>query len=76
MCENFLIRKRLRECREQKGFSRAQVSKMTEISARTIAFWENERCLPPLDKVIKLANLYDVSIDYLANRTDNPEVNK
>ncbi len=31
---------------------------------------------PTIDKIEKIADYFDVSIDYLIGRTDNPEMNK
>ena len=32
--------------------------------------------IPSIEKIIKIADYLDVSIDYLVGRTDNPEINK
>ena len=73
------IKKRLKEIRESKEFSRPKVSKETGIPEATLKDWEMNGTLPRLDKAQQLAQLYGVSLDYLACRTDepiNPEVNK
>lgn len=38
----------------------------------TISNFENEQRKPSLDMVIKLADYFQVSIDYLVGRTDDP----
>lgn len=76
MFEKILIKKRLRECREKKGFVRPYVVKKVGIGLNTLIGWESNICLPPLDKAGQLAELYGVSLDYIVGRTDNPEVNK
>ena len=37
---------------------------------------ERKGSLPSIDKIYKLACYFNVSLDYLVGRTDNPEVNK
>lgn len=32
--------------------------------------------MPPTDTLLILANYYNVSIDYILKRTENPEINK
>lgn len=76
MFEKFLIKKRLRECRDNKGFTRPAVVKATGIPLNTLSDWEMRVSMPPLDKAGQLAELYEVSVDYILGRTDNPEVNK
>lgn len=76
MEEIYSIKKKLRKIRENKGLSRPKVSEKTGIPRRSIEYWEMDGNLPPLDKSKILAELYGVSLDYLACRTDNPEVNK
>lgn len=37
---------------------------------------ERKEKAPSFDKIIRIADCLDVSIDYLAGRTSNPEINK
>ena len=71
----FLIKKRLKEIRENKKFSRPKVAKETGISRGTIEWWEMKGS-PISEQIISLADYYNVSLDYIACRTDKPEVNK
>lgn len=41
-----------------------------------IGNFENANKKPSLDAVITLADYFNVSIDYLLGRADNPEINK
>ena len=73
----FIFKKRLREIRQSKGLSRPQVSKETGIPIGTIEGWESrDKQIPLLDKIAVIAEFYNVSLDYIIGRTDNPEVNK
>jgi len=53
-----------------------KVSDATGISTGNLSDWKSGRCLPSADKLEKLANFLNCSVDYLLGRTDNPEVNK
>lgn len=63
---------RLRRARERKGLSQIDVYKRTKINNKTISRYESGGSEPDIDNLVKLAALYEVSIDYLVGRTDNP----
>lgn len=51
-----------------------QLGKDIGSTRATISNFENEQRKPSLDMLIKLADYFDVSIDYLAGRTDDPKL--
>lgn len=67
---------RLKEIRSSKGLTQKQVADALELSTIAIQNYENNRRKPTYDVLISLADYFDVSIDYLVGRTDNPEVNR
>ena len=52
------------------------LSKATGISTGNISDWKKGRCLPSAEKLEKMADFLNISIDFLLGRTDNPEINK
>ncbi len=61
---------RLKELREEKGLSQAQLSKNTGLSQSAIAHWELNQRVPVLDAVIVLAKYFGVTLDYIAGLED------
>ncbi|RJS63096.1 helix-turn-helix domain-containing protein [Priestia filamentosa] len=61
----------LKKKREEKGFSQEHIAKELHISRQSISKWENGNCYPDLDNLIKLSNLYDVSLDELIKGDEN-----
>ncbi len=61
---------RIRELREQKNISQKQIADIMHISQSSISEYESGNQQPPLDMIVKLADFFDVSIDYLLGRTD------
>ncbi|MGK9185487.1 helix-turn-helix transcriptional regulator [Priestia filamentosa] len=55
----------LKKKREEKGFSQEYIAQELHISRQSISKWENGNCYPDLDNLIKLSNLYNVSLDEL-----------
>lgn len=72
--------KTLSEClfnlRKSKKFSQMELAKKTNLSLRTYQRYEKGERNPTSDVLISLADYFNVSIDYLVGRTDNPEINK
>ncbi len=63
---------RLRELRKERRLTQNDVETLTGIKRSSLALYELGVQTPPIDKLIKLAYLYNVSLDYLCgidNRT-------
>ena len=61
---------RLRECRENARLSQKYVAISLGVSAPSVANWERGKTNPTHENIVKLADLYGVSVDYLLGRTD------
>jgi transcriptional regulator with XRE-family HTH domain len=68
--------RRIRNLREDKDMTQTQVAKMLTMSQTGYSKYETGENDIPTNILIKLADFYDVSVDYLLNRTDNPKTNK
>mgnify|MGYP004507005497 CR=1 FL=1 len=60
----------LKKCRERKNFTVEEVSERIGISKTAIYNIESGANNPSIDNLIRLAELYNVSIDYLLGRTN------
>ncbi len=56
---------RLKELRNERGLSLAKLEALTGISASSLSQYENDIYEPDLFTLRKLANFFDVSLDYL-----------
>lgn len=70
-----LFTERLKELRTAKKLSQKGVSEGVGIAYRNYQHYEYGEREPSMGKLIDLANFFDVSIDYLVGRTDNPKIN-
>lgn len=66
----------LKKLRKEKGYSQIAVQMKTGIEQALISKYERGERVPPTESLIRLAELYNVSIDYILCRTDKPEINK
>lgn len=56
---------RLKNARENKNLEQKEVANLLKVSISTVSGWENSYRTPPLKKLIKLAKVYETSLDYL-----------
>lgn len=68
--------KRIRDLREDKDLNQTKVAKYLGMSQTGYSKYETGENDIPTTILIKLADFYNVSIDYLLERTDKPELNK
>ncbi len=61
---------RIRDLREDKGMRQSDLAKAVGIDQRTISNYEIGKTNPDSDALIKLADFFGVSIDYLLGRTN------
>lgn len=69
MIKNVLA-ERLKECRKEKGYTQIQVAIYCDITEKTYQNYELMTREPKIEILIRIADLFDVSIDYLVGRTD------
>ena len=70
-----IFSERLKALRDDKNLSQKAVSDTLDIALRTYQRYEYGEREPNLKTALILANFFDVSIDYLVGRTDNPKIN-
>lgn len=58
----------IKELRKQKHLTQKDLAKLMHVSQQTIGAWETERAIPGSDTLALLANLFNVSTDYLLGR--------
>ena len=65
--------KRIRDLREDHDLTQAQVANILSVTQRTYSRYENDDRSIPLEQLIKLADYYGTSVDYLLDRTNKKE---
>ena len=67
---------RIQDLRTDADMSQKQLSEILHISQRSYPHYETGTRNIPVEMLIRLANYYDISVDYLIGRTDKKEMNK
>lgn len=73
--EKFNFGNRLKELRKSVGITQAQLADTLHERRATLSNYENKNVYPGFNMLIKLADYFHVSVDYLTGRTDDYEVN-
>lgn len=60
--------KNLKEIRKKQGLLQKELGQMAGISTRMIAHYENWAGCPPIEKILKLADALNISIDSMLGR--------
>ena len=71
-----MMNERLRQLRKKKGYTQVRVQMETGIEQALLSKYEHGERVPPTETLVKLADFYHVSVDYLLCRTDKPEINR
>lgn len=67
-----LFSQRLKQLRIDKKWTQAELASLLNISPKTVGTWERGTREPPMDAIIKIAQIFNVTTDYLLGRVNNP----
>ena len=61
------------ELRTGRGMSQEDLAAALEVSRQSVSKWETDQSVPDLDKIIRLADLFGVTVDQLVREGERPE---
>ena len=65
------LNERLKELREREKYSQAEIAKELGVPRYSISNWEQGRAEPDIEMLKRIADFFEVSMDYLSGRTDD-----
>ena len=68
-----ILSDRLKECRKAKGLTQMQVATYCDITEKAYQNYELMTREPRIEILVRIADLFEVSPDYLTGRTDRAE---
>ena len=71
-----IMQNRLKELRKSRGYTQVSLQMQTGIEQALLSKFENNERIPPTETLMRLAEFYNVSIDYILCRTNKPEINR
>jgi transcriptional regulator with XRE-family HTH domain len=63
---------RLRKLIRERKIGREELAEYLDVHWRTIYHYETDKREPNISQLIKIANFFDISLDYLVGRSDDP----
>lgn len=61
--------KKIQKLRNEAGISQEELSFQLQVSRQAISKWENDKGYPEIEKIIRMSNIFQVSLDFLLNDT-------
>lgn len=71
-----VLAERLKQCRKEKCLTQKEAGTYSDITEKAYQNYERATRQPKLEILIRIADTFDVSLDYLVGRTDKKQVNK
>lgn len=65
----------LKQLRTQNGFTQKEMAQKLKMTQQAYSRYERAQCQPDIDTLCKLADIFEVSVDYLLGRETPPNKN-
>lgn len=69
------MKNKLRKLRKERNLTQIALQMQTGIEQALLSKFETGERIPPTETLMILADFYNVSIDYILCRTENPDIN-
>ena len=63
------LNENIKRLRTQRGLNQVELSKKMNVSKQCVSNWENDNVLPSIEMLMRLADFFGVTTDYLLGRT-------
>lgn len=70
-----MINERIKQLRQARSMTQVELASGMGVSKQCVSNWENDYIQPSIEMLIKLAEFFKVSTDYLLGRDDGLNVN-
>ena len=65
-----MLNERIRKLRLERNLSQVDLAKKLNVTKQSVSNWENDNIQPSIEMLVKLAEAFSVSTDYLLGRDD------
>lgn len=69
-----MLNERIKELREARGITQVELAKALFVSKQSVSNWENDNILPSVDMLVKIADYFGVSTDYMLSRESETRI--
>lgn len=60
-----ILAEKIMQLRKKNGWSQEELAEQMKVSRQSVSKWESGSSIPDLNKILLLAQIFDVSTDYL-----------
>ena len=61
--------KKIKTLRQKNNLTCTDLANILGVTKQAVSLWENDNRLPPITTICFLSEIFDISVDYLLNRT-------
>lgn len=65
------LSERIRQLRQSRGLQQTQLAALVGVTKSAVSAWESDMRQPPYDTLVRLADIFNVSTDYLLGRSND-----
>lgn len=70
-----MLSQNINKLRLANGWSQVQLAKKLNVTKQTVSNWENDNIQPSIEMLVRLAEVFNVSTDYLLGLENIPRLN-
>lgn len=60
----------VKKLRTARGLNQVEFAKLLGVSKQCVSNWENDNIMPSIEMLVKIADLFNVTVDYVLGRND------
>lgn len=65
-----LLNEMIKKLRSARGMNQVEFAKAMGVSKQCVSNWENDNVMPSIEMLVKIADFFNVSTDYVLGRTE------
>lgn len=69
-----MLNENIKKLRLLRSLSQVELAKALNVSKQCVSNWENDNILPSIEMLVKIADYFDVSTDYLLGLDDKKSI--
>ena len=69
------LNENIKNLRQQRGLSQVDFAKKLSVTKQCVSNWENDNVLPSIEMLVRIADFFGVSTDYLLGRCQDNFIN-
>ncbi len=70
-----MLGEQIKTLRMSRGLNQVEMAKIFGVTKQSVSNWENGNIMPSIDMLIKIANFFSVSTDYLLGLSEKHALN-